>query len=588
MQTILFFSRNDPLKPALAAALVRQQNVANVTAGVAVQEKTNWDSAGAKEFFAAMGLPWPDEILTLGAFELAPYDLVVCFTDRDLPFCPLLLGNPAIVLWNVPDPAGIQNSSAPSSCQVLLERISRLVEDLFGQGYFTALSHAKKNAELVLDNLHEGILAHDLNRRIFYFNQAAERITGRLRQEVIGRDCHEIFSERFCRSKCSFCSPGTEPSLRQEPYSLILRTKNAESKQIEMSLVGLKDYEGALVGVVGSFRDITREFDLAARLGEVEQFAGIIGRDPKLQEIFQAIRHLANSNASVLIQGESGTGKELVAAAIHNEGRRAAKPFLPVNCGALSESLLESELFGHVKGAFTGAMRDKKGLFEQADQGTIFLDEIGDISPAMQAKLLRVLQDGMFQRVGDEKILKVDIRVIAATHKDLRKEIVAGRFREDLYYRLCVVPLDLPALRSRREDIPLLVRHFLHHFALEEKRDEPVFTPEAMDLLKSYHWPGNIRELQNIIRYTLVHCRGSVITPQHLPGSLFKECLPAAEQVSAPRKRGKLEMAAVLRAIEEAKGNRVVAARRLGVGRATLYRFLDKNPLETSRIQDQG
>jgi len=225
-------------------------------------------------------------------------------------------------------------------------------------------------------------------------------------------------------------------------------------------------------------------------------------------------------DAPVLIQGESGTGKELVAAAIHNEGPRANKRFVAVNCSALPETLLESELFGHVRGAFTGAVRDKRGRFELADEGTIFLDEVGDLSPTIQVKLLRVLQEGTIERIGSERTLKVNVRLISATNKNLAEEVKKGRFREDLYYRLCVVPLQLPPLRERRTDIPLLANHFLKK-ALQERGGEICLSPEAIERMVDYSWPGNVRELQNFIHYALVKCKGNILEVYHFPPALL-------------------------------------------------------------------
>ncbi|HSH13700.1 MAG TPA: sigma-54 dependent transcriptional regulator, partial [Desulfurivibrionaceae bacterium] len=348
---------------------------------------------------------------------------------------------------------------------------------------------------------------------------------------------------------------------------------------LEMNITAITASSGEVRGVVASFRDLSREIELAERLGEIEQFAGIIGRDPKMQEMYQTIRELADSRVPVLITGESGTGKELVAAAVHSEGQRAGKLFVPVNCGALPENLLESELFGHVRGAFTGAIRDKKGRFELADGGTIFLDEIGDISLAMQVKLLRVLQNGTFHRVGGEETVRVDVRVVSATHKDLKAEIAAGRFREDLFYRLCVVPLHLPPLRERLTDIPLLVRHFIKLIAKEEKRPELTLAPEVMDIFLTHTWPGNIRELQNVIRYLMVRCREEVARPQHLPENLLASVGTAIPRTGLrKRTRLRLTVAMVESALAATGGNRLQAAKQLGVGRATLYRFIDQHP----------
>jgi len=328
--------------------------------------------------------------------------------------------------------------------------------------------------------------------------------------------------------------------------------------------------------------DIAELSRLRRRLKTEQSFAGIVGRDAKMLELFDTIREVAEVNVPVLIQGESGTGKELVATAIHNEGHNADKPFVPVNCGALPEGILESELFGHVKGAFTGAVQDRKGRFELADGGTIFLDEIGELTGEMQVKLLRVLQDGTFQRVGGEETVKVDVRVISATNKDLAEEVAAGRFREDLFYRLCVVPVYLPPLRERRNDISLLADHLLKRALTEVAREGVVLSPEAVDAMMDYDWPGNVRELENALQYALVKCRDNVILPEHLPLNILNR--NTARQPSAKRHRKhKLDAERVQRTLEETGGNKIEAARRLGVSRATLYRFLQESE-KTSKI----
>jgi len=313
--------------------------------------------------------------------------------------------------------------------------------------------------------------------------------------------------------------------------------------------------------------------NLRRRLKTEVGFAGIIGQDPKMLELFDTIRELADVDVPVLIQGESGTGKELVAMAIHNEGHRARHPFLPVNCGALPEGLLESELFGHVRGAFTGAIRDKRGRFELANQGTIFLDEVGDLSSTLQVKLLRVLQEGTFEPVGAEKTIKVNVRVISATNKNLKKEIEEGRFRSDLFYRMCVVPITLPPLRERREDIPHLIDYIFKQALKEQKRKEVEISPEALSAMIDYDWPGNVRELQNTIQYALLKCRGNPIQLDHLPQTITGVKALEKGFRKIIRKR-KLNAVTVERALMETKGNKAEAARRLGVSRATLYRFL--------------
>lgn len=578
MTAILFTDENLPTKPAMAAAWVKSLGPESVRASVAAKQPLSRDE-NVLSVMSETGLEWPKEILPIENLDLLNYDLVISFSSESKPVYPALPGNPPVVYWNIPDPPPTESGLFDlTGCRSLRIKIYQLVNDLLQQGYLNALMQARKNAELVLDNLHEGIIAHDLQRTIFFFNKAAETITGYSRQEILGRDCHTVFPEGFCGSKCSFCDTDTAPIIPQKTYPLSIRSKSANQKQLEMSVVPIKNFLDTPVGVVASFRDVTRELELARRLGEIEKFAGIIGRDDSMQELFGTIKDLANSNASVLIQGESGTGKELVAAAIHNEGNRKNKLFVPVNCGALPENLLEAELFGHVKGAFTGAIRDKKGRFELADGGTIFLDEIGDISPAMQVKLLRVLQDGTFQRVGGEETITVDVRLISATHKNIGKEIAAGRFREDLFYRLCVVPLHLPPLRERKNDIPLLALHFLKRITAEENLPEVSISPDAMNQLIMHNWPGNVRELQNVIRYTLVRCRDGIIMPYHLPPNMANDDGKVITLSSGRKRRGKLNLAAVKEALNTTEGNRMKAAQNLGVARATLYRFLDKHP----------
>lgn len=356
MSTVLFISEDSPIPSAIAAAFLRSMNVESIRAQAAAGREARPDE-NLLRILAETGLEWPEEIFSPSSITWFSYDLVVCFSNKSSSVLPPLPGNPAVLYWNVPTPVSSRRSD-PAALRLLRDRICGLVHDLIEQGYLSALVQAEKNAELVMDNLHEGIIAHDMNRTIFFFNRAAERITGYSRKEILGRDCHDVFPGGFCAKSCSFCDPDYGPGLPHGPYPLVFKTSSGESRQVEMSIVQIRDNHGDPVGIVGSFRDMTRELELAARLGEIEQFSGIIGRDPAMLEIFETVRYLADSNVPVHIQGESGTGKELVAAAIHNEGNRADKRFVPVNCGALPENLLESELFGHVKGAFTGAIRD--------------------------------------------------------------------------------------------------------------------------------------------------------------------------------------------------------------------------------------
>jgi len=328
----------------------------------------------------------------------------------------------------------------------------------------------------------------------------------------------------------------------------------------------MMDEAGSLVGVLATVRDITSLVGLKFWTEESTGFAGIVGRDPKMVQIYRQIQKVAEHDYPVLITGETGTGKELVAAAIHSESRRHRGPFVPVNCGALPEGVVESELFGHVKGAFSGAVRDKKGRFELAHGGTIFLDEVAELAKTLQVKLLRVLENCTFMRVGGEKPVTVDVRVLSATNRDLKREVEKQRFREDLYYRLNVVPLKLPPLRERQADIPLLLAHFLEQ-ARNRGQRALSFSPQAVDLMMRYPWPGNVRELQNAVHYALAGCHGEVAGPADLPQEIRRS--------SAPRGPvPKLNFAVVAAALKQCGGNKVQAAKLLGVGRATLYRFL--------------
>ena len=429
-----------------------------------------------------------------------------------------------------------------------------------------------KNLEDILDNLTEGIIAHDKERRILFFNRAAEKITGYSREEVLGKDCHEAFGGPFCGGRCSF-QEGHPDSLDHLSYPLNILTRHGEPRRIEMSVSGMNDNTGGFVGVIASFRDVTDLIALKIQLGDLKDFSGIIGRDPKMLQIYKQIQDMAANDYPVHISGETGTGKELVAAAIHNESRRGGSPFVPINCGALPEGVLESELFGHVKGAFTGAVRDKKGRFELANSGTLFLDEVTDLPRVVQAKLLRVLQEGTFERVGGEKTISVDVRIISATNRDLKREVKRGNFREDLYYRINVVPIYLPPLRNRRNDIPLLVEHFLNK-AIEEGQNSQGLSKEALAIMVDYSWPGNVRELQSALRFALVKSSGRIIKPGDLPLEL-KEW---KSQRPSPGPSRKLDTESVRAALTQSGGNKAKAARILGVGRATLYRFLSDFP----------
>lgn len=431
----------------------------------------------------------------------------------------------------------------------------------------------KKNLERILDNLQEGIIAHDVKRRIFFFNQEAEKITGFSREEVLGKDCHEAFGAPFCGEHCSFCNDRPLPGNKKE-YTVNTPTKNGNPRRVEVSVTSMRDETGRVLGVLSSFRDITDLFCLRIKAEQLTSYGNIIAQDAKMLQVFKQIKDVADYDYPVHLSGETGTGKELVASAIHNESRRGGAPFVPINCGALPEGLLESELFGHVKGAFSGAIRDKKGRFELADSGTIFLDEVAELSRRMQVKLLRFLQESRFEKVGGEQTISVNVRVISATNKDLLQEVRSKNFRDDLYYRLNVIPIQIPPLRERKNDIPLLVEHFLEEAGDRYQRQPSRISKTALSLLLDYHWPGNVRELQNTIQYAIVKSTGRMISRSDLP----MELRGTGNTVSRRGPVRKLSSDAVKSALVKTGGNKSTAARVLGVGRATLYRFLDEFP----------
>jgi len=428
-------------------------------------------------------------------------------------------------------------------------------------------------SSIILDSIADGVFTVDSQWRITSFNRAAEQITGIPRQEAIGRYCWEVFRASICENNCALrhTMRTGEPVVNRSIYILNSR---GERVPVSVSTALLKDENGNVIGGVETFRDLSAIEALRKELTRNYSFADIVSKSPKMRVIFEILPAVAESDATVLIQGESGTGKELVARAIHNLSPRRDRPLVVVNCGALPDTLLESELFGYVAGAFTDAKKDKPGRFALADGGTIFLDEIGDVSPAMQVRLLRVLQEREYYPLGGTKPVKVDVRVIAATNSDLEELVRAGRFRQDLYYRINVVKITLPALRERKEDIPLLAEHFLSRLRSLRGKDITGFSQEAMEILMRYDYPGNVRELENIVEHAFVLCPGGLIEPRHLPEHLWQ----------GPDTGGKIgsgalrdvEAQAILEALSRHGWNRTAAARELGIHKTTLWRKMKR------------
>jgi len=412
----------------------------------------------------------------------------------------------------------------------------------------------------------------DLNKRITSFNRAAETITGFTGGEAIGQYCFDIFRANICEKRCALDATLASGKPQVNLPALII-SKAGDQKPISISTATLTSENGDIIGGVETFRDLTELEKLKRELGRSYTHDDIVGRHPKMKEILSFLPDIAESESPVIVQGPTGSGKELIARAIHHLSPRKTGPFIAVNCAALPETLLESELFGYSKGAFTGAMRDKPGRFLLADKGTLFLDEISSTSTAFQADLLRVLEDGEFTPLGGTRTLKADFRVITATNLQLKKLVEDGEFREDLYYRLNVVKIDLPALRERKDDIPILIEHFIRKFNLLKDRSVQGVAPEVLSFLLGYPFPGNIRQLENIIEYAFITCKGDLIGMGHLPRDLIEAEEDRGPLLSANETEEAEKIQAIL---DQYPRNRPEAAKALGMSRTTLWRKMKK------------
>jgi PAS domain S-box-containing protein len=430
--------------------------------------------------------------------------------------------------------------------------------------------------EVILDSITEGVFTIDQEKNITGFNRAAEKITGIGRKQAIGQKCFDIFHSNICQSACALTKTMRNKS---EIIDLKVNILNVIGEEIPVSIstAVLRNEGGKVIGGVETFRDLSAIEKLKKEITKKYTFEDIISKNHKIQELFDVLPDIAESESTVLIQGPSGSGKELFARAIHNLSPRHKGPYVVINCGALPETLLESELFGYVKGAFTDAKKDKPGRFALAEGGTLFLDEIGDLSISLQVKLLRVLQGKEYEPLGATTPQKANVRIIAATNKNLSDLLSRGKFRDDLYYRINVIKINLPPLAQRREDIPYLVEHFIRQFNLKTEKQIERISEEALTYLMKYDFPGNIRELENLIEHAFVLCRNTKITIADLPQEFIQKVTPALELKSGKKETLQhAEGQAILNTLKKHNGHRKKAADELGIHVTTLWRKMKK------------
>jgi PAS domain S-box-containing protein len=438
---------------------------------------------------------------------------------------------------------------------------------------------SKLQTDEILNSIADGVFIVNCDWRIISFNRAAETITGVPKDEALGSTCRDVFHSNVCDANCVLKQSiqNDQPITNQQIYIV-----NAEGKEIPISISAapLKDVDGNIIGGIETFRDISEITELRKQLTKQYSFQDIISKSKNIQKIFDILPDIATSDSTVLIQGESGTGKELFARAIHQLSHRKNKPLVTVNSGALPDTLLESELFGYKAGAFTDAKKDKPGRFALAEGGTIFLDEIGDISPALQIRLLRVLQEKTYEPLGGTESVKANVRITAATNKNLEQLVSEGQFREDLFYRLNVVSISLPPLKDRKEDIPLLISHFIDRFNKLKNKNITNVSDEVLAILMRYDFPGNIRELENIIEYAFILCHNQIIRVVHLPEHFrvkYTEKEPgdlAGQTLTAIQKR------AIEQALIRNNWKRMATARELNIDKGTLRRMIERLKIE--------
>jgi len=439
-------------------------------------------------------------------------------------------------------------------------------------------SKQENQIEVILDSITEGVFTIDLEKNITTFNRAAEKITGIKREQAIGQKCFDVFHSSICQTSCAL-----EKTMHtgKEIIDLKVNILNIAGKEIPVSIstAALRNKQGKVIGGVETFRDLSAIEKLKKEITKRYSFEDIISKNHKMQELFSMLPDIAESESTVLIEGPSGSGKELIARAIHNLSPRRNGPYVAVNCGALPETLLESELFGYVKGAFTDAKKDKPGRFALAEGGTLFLDEIGDLPISLQAKLLRVLQEKEYEPLGTTKTQKANVRIIAATNKSLMDLLNRGKFRDDLYYRINVIKITLPPLSQRREDIPYLVDHFIRQFNLKTGKQIERVSEEVMNYFMEYDFPGNVRELENLIEHAFVLCRGTEITIADLPRDFVQKVAPtptSETKIEGGKKLEEAERQVILNILKKHRGNRKKTAIELGIHVTTLWRKMKK------------
>lgn len=428
-----------------------------------------------------------------------------------------------------------------------------------------------RQTSVILDSVADGVFTVDKEWRITSFNRAAEQITGVPREDALGQRCADVFRASICEQECLLrqaIQTGT-PVINRPVYIVNSREQKIP---ISVSCAVLRDEKGRYIGGVETFRDLSVVEELRKHIEQKYSFEDIISRNHRMQQLFDILPTVAASNSTVLIAGESGTGKELVARAIHHLSPRANKPFIAINCGALPDTLLESELFGYKAGAFTDARRDKAGRFARAEGGTLLLDEIGDVSPALQVRLLRVLQEKTYEPLGSTQTVKANVRILASTNRSLESMVRQGKFRKDLYYRINVIQLSLPLLKERREDIPLLVDHFVARLNRLQGKEVIGLSPEAMSRLLAYDFPGNVRELENILEHAFVLCSGGMIEPRHLPAPLGGPGAADATPLHGATTVREMERVMILDALQRNNWNRKATAQELGFHKSTFFR----------------